>query len=112
MPPSSLGFSASLDRLSGTLRVLSANREEGFELLRLALTAPRFDADMVEQRRAQTIAGAQPGRPAAGIGGAAHPDGDGVRRPSLCQRRLDGVRDDLQDAHACRQLKAAGEARC
>jgi zinc protease len=52
----SLGFSASLDRLSGTLRVLSANREEGFELLRLALTAPRFDADMVEQRRAQIVA--------------------------------------------------------
>lgn len=52
----SLGFSASLDRLSGTLRVLSANRDEGFELLRLALTQPRFDPDMVEQRRAQTIA--------------------------------------------------------
>ena len=36
--------------------MLSANREEGFELLRLALTQPRFDADMVEQRRAQIIA--------------------------------------------------------
>jgi zinc protease len=53
----SLGFGASLDRLSGSLRVLSANRDEGFELLRLALTAPRFDPDMVEQRRAQTISG-------------------------------------------------------
>ena len=52
----SLGFGASLDRLSGTLRVLSINRNEGFELLRLALTQPRFDPDMVEQRRAQTIA--------------------------------------------------------
>ena len=52
----SLGVSASLDRLGGTLRVLSANREEGFELLRLALTEPRFDADMIEQRRAQVIA--------------------------------------------------------
>ena len=52
----SLGFSASLDRLSGSLRVLSANREEGFELLRLAVTEPRFDGDMLEQRRAQTIA--------------------------------------------------------
>ncbi|HEX9525412.1 MAG TPA: insulinase family protein [Reyranella sp.] len=52
----SLGFSASLDRLGGTLRVLSANREEGFELLRLALTQPRFDADMVDQRRAQIVA--------------------------------------------------------
>jgi len=52
----SLGFNASLDRLGGSLRVLSANRDEGFELLRLALTEPRFDPDMVAQRRAQTIA--------------------------------------------------------
>ncbi len=52
----SVSFGASLDRLSGSLRVLSANREEGFELLRLALTQPRFDADMIEQRRAQIIA--------------------------------------------------------
>ena len=52
----SVGFSASLDRLGGSLRVLSASREEGFELLRLALTQPRFDGDMIEQRRAQTIA--------------------------------------------------------
>jgi zinc protease len=52
----SVGFSASLDRLGGSLRVLSANREEGFELLRLALTQPRFDSDMIDQRRAQTIA--------------------------------------------------------
>jgi zinc protease len=51
----SLGFGASLDRVSGSLRVLSANRAEGFEMLRLALTAPRFDADMLEQRRAQSI---------------------------------------------------------
>jgi len=51
----SIGFSASLDRLGGTLRVLSSNREEGFELLRLALTQPRFDGDMIEQRRAQVV---------------------------------------------------------
>lgn len=52
----SVGFSASLDRVGGSLRVLSANREEGFELLRMALTQPRFDVDMIEQRRAQIIA--------------------------------------------------------
>ena len=51
----SISFSASLDRLGGSLRMLSSNREEGFELLRLALTQPRFDGDMIEQRRAQTI---------------------------------------------------------
>jgi zinc protease len=53
----SLGFGASLDRLTGSLRMLSASRAEGFELLRLALTAPRFDPDMIEQRRAQILSG-------------------------------------------------------
>ena len=51
----SLAFSASSDRLSGSLRVLSANREQGFELLRLALTEGRFDEEMLQQRRAQVI---------------------------------------------------------
>ena len=67
-----LGFGASLDRLSGSLRVLSANRNEGFELLRLAMTEPRFDPEMVEQRRAQAIsnvnqAGQRPGTVAARV---------------------------------------------
>ncbi len=53
----SVSFGASLDRLGGSLRVLSANRDEGFELLRLAMAQPRFDQAMIDQRRAQTIAG-------------------------------------------------------
>jgi zinc protease len=53
----SFGFGASADRLSGSLSTLSANRAEAFELLRLSLNEPRFDSDMVEQRRAQFIAG-------------------------------------------------------
>jgi zinc protease len=52
----SLGFGASLDYVSGSLRLLSANRDEAFELLRLAVNEPRFDADRFEQRRAQAIA--------------------------------------------------------
>lgn len=52
----SLGFGSSLDTIGGSLRLLSANRDESFELLRLAVTAPRFDADRLEQRRAQAIA--------------------------------------------------------
>ena len=50
-----LGFSASFDRLSGTFRALSANREEAFDLLRLALTAPRFEQDSLDQRRTQML---------------------------------------------------------
>lgn len=53
----SLGFGASADRLSGTLGMLSANRGEAFELLRSSMVEPRFDADMIEQRRTQFIAG-------------------------------------------------------
>lgn len=52
----SLSFGASLDYVGGSMRLLSANREEAFELLRLAVAQPRFDADRIEQRRAQTIA--------------------------------------------------------
>ena len=52
----SMGFGAAPDLLSGSLRVLSANRDKGFELLRLAMTEPRFDESMLEQRRAQAIA--------------------------------------------------------
>jgi zinc protease len=52
----SLGFGAGLDTVGGSLRCLSANRDEAFELLRLALNEPRFDVDRFEQRRAQAIA--------------------------------------------------------
>lgn len=53
----SLGFGASADRLNGFLRVLTVNRDEGFDLLRQAMAEPRFDAEMLEQRRAQVVAG-------------------------------------------------------
>jgi len=66
----SLGFGASLDSVSGSLRVLSANRDEGFELLRLAMAEPRFDPEMVEQRRAQALSSVNQSeqRPAAVAG--------------------------------------------
>jgi len=53
----SFGFGASLDRLNGSLRALSANLGDSVELLRLAMMEPRFDADQLDQRRAQTISG-------------------------------------------------------
>lgn len=52
-----LGFSATRDTLRGSVRTLSENRDEAFELLRLALTAPRFDVEAVERVRAGTLAG-------------------------------------------------------
>jgi len=52
-----LRFSASRDRFDARLRTLSAKRDAAFDLLRLALTAPRFDSKPVARIRAQTIAG-------------------------------------------------------
>ena len=51
-----LSFSAGLDTFDGTLRTLSENRELAFELLGLALTKPRFDAEPIERIRSQILA--------------------------------------------------------
>lgn len=50
-----LSFDASRDGFSGDLRTLSATKDLAFELTRLALTEPRFDAEPIERIRAQTI---------------------------------------------------------
>ena len=52
----SLRFNAATDYFGGTLRTLSENTEAAFELLRLAVTAPRFDAEPVERIRGQLLA--------------------------------------------------------
>ncbi len=48
-----LSFRASRDRLSLSFKTLTENREEAVELLRLALTEPRFDQSPIEQIRGQ-----------------------------------------------------------
>src|SRR5262249_11574460 len=48
-----LSFRSGRDYLRGTLRTLKDHRDEAFDLLRLALTEPRFDAATVERIRAQ-----------------------------------------------------------
>lgn len=53
----SLSFSASRDTFGGALKTLTRNRDEAFELLHLALSEPRFDADAVARIRAQILAG-------------------------------------------------------
>jgi zinc protease len=52
----SLSFDAGADALYGNLRTLTTNLDEAFELFRLAVTAPRFDAEPVERIRGQVIA--------------------------------------------------------
>ena len=51
-----MNFSISRDYTYGSLRVLNENRAEAVELLRLALNAPRFDAEPLERVRGQVMA--------------------------------------------------------
>lgn len=50
-----LSFSADVDYVTGSLRTLSDKRERAFELLRLALSEPRFAAADVERIRGQML---------------------------------------------------------
>ena len=50
-----MSFDAGRDFFDGSLRTLSANRDEAARLLNLALTAPRFDSEPVERVRAQIM---------------------------------------------------------
>jgi zinc protease len=52
-----LGFRVGRDDFHGSLRALNEHRGEAIELLRLALTAPRFDADAIERVRGQELSG-------------------------------------------------------
>jgi zinc protease len=52
-----LSFSAARDHLRGSLRMLTENRDEAFDLLRLALTQARFDTPDIERIRAQIMSG-------------------------------------------------------
>ncbi|WID95539.1 pitrilysin family protein [Bosea vestrisii] len=54
-----LSFDARRDDFHGQLQTLSQHREVAFELLGLALNAPRFDAEAVARVKAQVIAGLQ-----------------------------------------------------
>jgi zinc protease len=51
-----VSFAASRDLFSGSLRTLSEHRGEAAELLRLALTRPRFDAAPLERMRQSILA--------------------------------------------------------
>ncbi len=52
----SLSFGASRDDFSGSLKTLKRHEDTAFNLLKLALTKPRFDADAVDRMRAANIA--------------------------------------------------------
>lgn len=51
----SLRFSAGLDTFRGSFKTLNRHRNEAVDLLRLALTQPRFDEEPVERIRQQVL---------------------------------------------------------
>lgn len=51
-----LGFSADRDEMTGGVKCLSEDKAEAFDLLRLALTKPRFEAKDIERLRASQLA--------------------------------------------------------
>jgi len=53
----SLRFGSGRDSFQGSLRTLNKYRDDAFEYLRLALNAPRFDADPLTRIRAQILSG-------------------------------------------------------
>ncbi len=52
-----IGFGAGADEISVSLQALTENRAAAVDLLRQALTAPRFDADAVDRVKGQVLAG-------------------------------------------------------
>ena len=52
-----IGFGADRDSLSGHLQTLSRNTDKAFDLLQLALTRPRLDAEAIDRVRSQLAAG-------------------------------------------------------
>lgn len=54
-----MSFDARRDAVYGSMRMLAEEREAAFDLLRLAVTQPRFDAGPIERIRAQIVTGIQ-----------------------------------------------------
>jgi zinc protease len=52
-----MDFDAGRDVMLGNVQMLTANRDDSFDLLRLAVSKPRFDADAIERVRGQIITG-------------------------------------------------------
>lgn len=50
-------FNAGRDGFYGSMRMLADQRDEAFDLLRLAVTRPRFDGEPVDRIRAQIVSG-------------------------------------------------------
>jgi zinc protease len=52
-----MSFSGSSDQIYGSMRMLADQKDEAFELLRLAVNQPRFDQAPIDRIRSQIVAG-------------------------------------------------------
>lgn len=52
-----LSFDTTRDLFMGSLRTLTENKDQAFDLLHLAMSEPRFDQDAVDRIRSQILAG-------------------------------------------------------
>lgn len=54
-----MSFTATRDNLRGSMRMLKEHRTEAIDLLKLALTSPRFDSEPLERVRSQMVSNAR-----------------------------------------------------
>ena len=101
-----MSWDDSKDSLYGSLETLSQNRDKAIELLKLAVTKPRFDADAVERIRSQLAANLvyaekDPDKVAAKAWFAMAFEGHSYGRPSNgTMKSLAGITpQDLHDYH-------------
>ncbi|HSF64813.1 MAG TPA: pitrilysin family protein, partial [Paracoccaceae bacterium] len=101
-----LSFAAYQDAVSISARFLTENRDQVVDLLRLALTQPRFDADAVERVRAQVLSGLESdakdpetiaARVMDGLAFGSHPYGSSGEGTTETVAAL--TRDDILAAH-------------
>ena len=78
-----LSFDAGRDTFGGSLRTLTENRDTAFDLLRLALNEPRFDAEPVERIRGPDPGPGAPQRRGPGPDRRPHPEAAVLSRASL-----------------------------
>lgn len=102
-----ISFQASHDVMTGGMRTLSRYRDDAFELLRLAVTAPRLDAEPIARIRAALIShvkseASDPGTLASRLFTRSAVPGHPYSKPvgGTLETLAAITRDDLVNAHA------------
>jgi zinc protease len=109
-----LSFSAGRDTFEAGFRCLTDALPDAVRLTRLAMTAPRFDADAVERVRARAIAGARQaletprGQASRAFWASAFPQHPAGRPSGGSAESLPGVTEEAMRAALAAQLRSGG----